>query len=524
MKRDMSFVRTAGWAWAALFVAALVLPATARADVERIREKALELEQKLNREQFAVEARVEEPGTERIYKDFDFILKKSKIEELAKDAAGDPHAEELRLFLIEAIVNKEIATYVDDLHRFEQESTVSLDGNEYRYADVMRMLATASEDSDRRKIYSALGPIFETSQVFRIEILNRRNETYAKWGFDNFAKFYSAREGTDLQQVSGAAQAFLDNTQALYDSLFAVMADRYLHTEPRKVRFYDLPYLTQGSIFEDDLPATQALGRMWDVFRGLGVDVEDQSNLEVDMQPRTGKRLATGVYPVVVPSEVEVSMTPVNSIRDDNELMYAVGEAEIFALSKQTAFEPAYLVNQAAQATLAYLPRLVLDEPTWIESMWQGDTAKLPEYLRYRAFADLYQARVLAAQVVFESMAYEGGADLEREFRSLFGDATGARIASADAKRALEYMNQLKAAGRFQGLLMATSLREHFRQQNGEQWFREGAMGPKLRELWGRGGTLTPADISAACDNVQASDAPLVRNIRLMLDHADSVN
>jgi hypothetical protein len=177
VKRVMNFLWTPRLALAALTAAVLAWPGPARADVERIREKAVELQQKLNREAFAVEARVEKPGTDRIYKDFDFILKKSKVDELASEAAGDPHAQQLRLFLIESIVNQAVATYLDDLHAFEQESTVELDGTEYRFADVMKMLATAGAESDRRKIYSALGPVFETSVVFRTEILKRRNET-----------------------------------------------------------------------------------------------------------------------------------------------------------------------------------------------------------------------------------------------------------------------------------------------------------------------------------------------------------
>lgn len=310
-----------------LMAAALVLlaPVAARADVERIREKALELEQKLNKEAFEADAKVATPASARVYKDFDFLLKKSKVDEVAAEAKTDPRAEALRLWLIQATVRSGIATYEDDLRTYEQTTTVDYDGQKVRYFDLVSRLAVTPDAAERRKIYSALSPLFDTSTVFRTEILSRRNETYQKWGFKTFADFYAAREGLDLDAVAASADGFLKDTQAAYDSLFSLMADRVLSTEARKVRFYDLPYLTQGADFAAAFPSSGRITRIRNIYAGLGVKLADESGLLIDDVARPGKNPATRVYALQVPSEVRISFDPQDGVRKDDQMAYAAG-------------------------------------------------------------------------------------------------------------------------------------------------------------------------------------------------------
>ena len=123
-----------------LLVGGVLAPAIAGADVGRIREMAIELEQKLANHRFEVAAKAEKSATARIYKDYDFILKKNKVDEVSAEAGSDPDAERLRMYLIESIVNAEIASFVDDLVDFEQNGTVPMGDTELRYADILRLL------------------------------------------------------------------------------------------------------------------------------------------------------------------------------------------------------------------------------------------------------------------------------------------------------------------------------------------------------------------------------------------------
>ena len=146
---------------AVAFLAAVALggsPREGRADVERIREKAVELDQKLNKQAFEVAVRGTAPNSTRVYKDFDFILKKTKVDEVAEAESSDPRAKRLRLYLVESIVAAGIATYEDDLLKFEQTSTANVDGKDLTYGELTRKLAMDGDDAVRRKLYSALAP------------------------------------------------------------------------------------------------------------------------------------------------------------------------------------------------------------------------------------------------------------------------------------------------------------------------------------------------------------------------------
>jgi hypothetical protein len=504
---------------AAACLAAIVIggaPRESRADVERIREKAVELDQKLNKQGFEVAARGTAPNSSRVYKDFDFILKKTKVDEVAGAESSDPRAKRLRLYLVESIVAAEIATYEDDLLKFEQTSTANVDGKDLSYGELTRRLALDGDDAVRRKLYSALAPLFETQAVYKGEILKRRNESFQPWGFQNFAEFYGAREGLDLDRIATQADELLQGTQATYDSLFAIMATRYLNTEPRKVRYYDLPYLTSGVPFEGAFPQSGRIQRVKAVFQGLGVNLPGESGLTFDGDARAGKTAVTKVFPVLVPGDVRVSVNPEGGVRDDAEALFGLGLAGIFLYSGQTAFEPAYLPNASAQAAMAYLPRFVLDEPAWIEAQATGELDKAA-YQTFRLFSLLYDARNLAALARFEIDAYRGGADLEAEFRTLMETAAGARLSTSDAKRALSALHQLRSASRFEGLLLAAAMHDYLGATHGATWYQDGKVGPMLKDLWKQGGNLTVETIGAACGDAQPGTAPFIKHIDTLL-------
>lgn len=518
MNRNTHAIEEWGRIAALGMLATILFAQTAWADVGRIREMTAELELKLAKNRYEADVRVEKPNTARIYKDYDFILKKNKVDEVAGAIGTDPEAEHLRLYLIESIVNAELASFVDELRDFEQKGTATLDGKEVAYSELLKKLAASGDDNERRRIAASLPPLIETSAVFRGEILKRRNELYQPWGFDHYADFYAQKEGIDLDAIGEMAEAFIDESQALYDSLYAIVAPRYLNLEARKVGFTSsFPYLAQGTFFEAAFPKDESLRRMRGLFRGLGFDVAERPSL--DREPRPGKVVDSAVYPVLVPSDVTVSVNPVGAgVRDEDREAYAIGEALIYTLSQQTKFELAYLVNRPAQEALAWLPRFVLDEPGWIAANVSAPDFNESEYLTFRAFLSLYEARMLASISVFEIHAYKGGENLDKEFRRLMKTATGARVSTSDVARAMEYITQFRATSRFYGLMVASGVRQCLRETLGDDWYADGKSKTLLSKLWKQGGALTVAAIEESCPR-DAADQTFLASISAMLAH-----
>jgi hypothetical protein len=510
-----------GWGKAAALaavLAAILVPQASLADVARIREMALEMELKLNRHHFDVDARGEKPNSARIYKDYDFILKKNKVDEVSTAVGSDPHAQRLRFYLIEAIVNSEIAAFEDELRDFEQNGSAELDGAEVPYSDLLKRLAVTSDAGERRQVASLLPPLIETSGVFRKEISKRRNKLYQGWGFQDYADFYAQREGLDLLAVAESAEALLAESQALYDSLFKIVAESYLEMEPRKVRFTALPHLVQGTAFEGAFPSGERIRRLKGLFRGLGLNIDEQPDL--DRLERPGKVLRAFAVPVLLPDDVKVSVNPTGAgVRDGNKVVYAIGEALVYSMSEHDGLEDGYLVNEPAQSAMAWLPRFVLDEPGWIQANVKADGFSIEEYLVFRAFLSLYEARFMAGMIKFELVNYRGVEDPFKEFNAIMRQATGARLSTNDAARALEFLSQLSVASRFHGLLVASGVRAHFRESLGQDWYAEGKAGAALSGLFKQGGKLTIKGIAAVCPYNASTDA-FIDNIEAMLSRA----
>ncbi len=501
-------------------LAANLIPSPAFADVSRIREKALELRQNLNQHLYRYLARAEKPATERVYKNFAFILKQSTVDEVAAET-GDPHSEELRLFLVESIVNLDLAAFEDEQRAFMQSARAALDSEELDYVTLYKRLATAEDAADRRKIYSAMDPLFETVGIFGNEIMSRREAKYQPWGFDNYADFYAKREQLDLDALAALGAEFIVASQETYDQLLETITQTQLGIEARKLRFYDVPYLLQGNRFEHAFPAAQRSQRMADIYGGLGIPLGD--NLLLDDRRRDGKAMQPGVFPTAVPGEVNVAVNPAGGVGDDLDLVFAVGLAQTFTQSTQTTFETAYLPNLGAQAALAYIPTFVMNEPQWLTKHANADHYDAAEYLNYRAFRLLYEARALAGKTQLEISAYRGGKelrDLQKEFRDTMKDATGARISSTDAKRNSEVLAGLRSASQFQGLLLAAGIRQNLVEAHGAQWFATPAAGSELLTLWKQGGDLQVDAVKTAFAKAAVDPAALMQFVTDLMSAA----
>ncbi|NNF08357.1 MAG: hypothetical protein HKN21_16470, partial [Candidatus Eisenbacteria bacterium] len=263
----------------------------AHADLERIREKAVELEQKLNKHHYEVSARGEDSNTLRIYKDFAFLLKESKVDE-AREAEGF-EAARLKHFLIESAVNFELASYLDDLNKFERTGTADFNGVPTTYHGLINQLANAEVDKDRRAIYTALKGMVETANIYRNQIVTRRNELFQAWGYDNYAQFYAEKNGIDLAEVSKAAEDLLTETQAQYDALFEAVVMDQMGVEARKVKLLDIPFLLSGAKYLDAFPVADQQTRSKAVLSGLGLSSQ---GLVFDEKEREGRAAGWGVY------------------------------------------------------------------------------------------------------------------------------------------------------------------------------------------------------------------------------------
>ena len=489
--------------------AALVMVETAYADIERIREKAWELEQQLHAKRYDSQVKGKEPNTLRVLKDFAFILKPSKVEEVRSEKT-EPRDEALALYLEERLVDMELATYTDDQHKQELADMGDLEGESLNRGQLLSRLATAGDAASRRKIYTVLRPMFDTTNIYRNQVVVRRNEMYQGIGYKHFADFYEKREGVDLTAVETRAKEFLAESQELYDMLFEAIAEERMGVQTRKVKFYDLPYLGSSEALSTALSGGDRGERAAAILKGLGLD--ELAAIEFNDREREG-RYSQGVYALTVPADVRVGLTERGGSRDDRDALYLMGQAGFYALNKTSTFEESYLVPDAVEASVGYLVRSVMDETGWLASAGLTEE-QMEQHRKYRAFERLLEIRMLAAQVIFEKDLYSGGSAPDEVFKAAMKEATGTRLSSVDVSRNLEFASQLDSAAQFQGLMAAENLRNHLRTTLAEDWYTGGKAGDTLKAWYARGGGLTLESLmsdaggaasSAVIDDIQST-------------------
>src|SRR5690606_34296145 len=213
-------VLTRNHRWTLMLVAgALVFSGSiARADeVDRIREKAIELHRDLFTAQFQYAAEGKQSNLARVYKDFDYLLKDNKTKTIsqaasaAKDPALQSRLQRLHDFLMGERIRASVAVAWDNARNYDRSSAMSVAGvdGEVTVNSFESMLAGEESRSNRRNVYLASRELRENSNVFLLNLgidLDRQAQQLVGKDYDTFL---AEQYAIDPAEIEALAQQIL---------------------------------------------------------------------------------------------------------------------------------------------------------------------------------------------------------------------------------------------------------------------------------------------------------------------------
>jgi hypothetical protein len=394
--------------------------------------------------------------------------------------------------------------YVGDLTRADAEEiagleaslTATVDEEEIGFRLLRPSIANEPERSRRESLDRARVALTEEHLNPRyLHMAQTRREATVELGAPTYLELYK-RFGFPLEELGAQCEQFLTDTEDLYVRSLDALFRRRVGIPLEEAERWDVPRLFRASEWDSGFPGERMLPALEGTLSGLGIELQSQANVHLDIESRPTKSPRAFCAPIEVPGRVMLVIQPIGGPDDWHALFHEAGHTEHYAhTSAELPVEARRLGDNAVTEGWAMLLELLVNEPAWLER--RLDFARPGDFAAEASAGQLYFVRRYAAKFLYE-LELHADAELE-SMRSRYvermNDALKIEVSDVDFLADVDagfYSSSYLRAWAFEALLRGF-LREEF----GRAWFTRGDAGSLLRELWTEGQKPTADELLA---------------------------
>lgn len=405
----------------------------------------------------------------------------------------------LLCFAVERWLDCQAKELTEEIGRREAEFSIEWKGQMITFQDSAVAIAEEGDRSLRRALYEKRAAAIEASNDLRAERLARLHEAARELPIAenlDYKRLHGWLLGLDWEAIEREAWKLIASTESVYQASLERYLKRELGIKVEQAERHDAIYLNRLSHYDEFFPAEALKPTYKETMYGLGIEVEAQSNIEIDDELRPHKNPRASCVPIRIPEEIKLVIRPVGGQSDYFTFFHEVGHAQHYGwTSASLRPEFKYTGDYALTETYAFLFNHLPMEAEW-----------LAERLRFRAsgdfinralFWELMMVRRYAAKFIYECQLH-AGSDLSRAaslYAELQAAATGFR--SKEAEFLFDLDDSFYSASYLRGWAFEVILREYLKTRFGRRWWQSRRAGNFLKEIW-ETGELYSADEMAS--------------------------
>jgi hypothetical protein len=381
----------------------------------------------------------------------------------------------------------------------EREAQLELEvgGETVGYRAAPMVQANEPDRERRREIErQRLAALDEHLNPLHLAVLRRSHELVKDLGWPSYADACADLSGIDLRALADQASAFLAATEPVYESVVSPEVEKVLGYglgEARRadlMRFFRAPDLDAG--FSED----RLIPSFAETAAALGLSLESQPNIRLDIEQRPTKSPRAYCAPVRVPGEVYLVVPRVGGREDYAALFHEGGHAQHYAnVDPGLAAEYRYFGDNSVTESFAFLFEHVAEDAGWLADRLGADPGPVSAHVRA---VRLYFLRRYAAKIGYELELHAADPDLAAMpgvYAQRLAGATGVKW---DAASWLADVDPgFYVAGYLRAWALEDHWRRHLRERFGPGWFGRPEAGEWLRGLWRHGQRLRADELLA---------------------------
>jgi hypothetical protein len=433
-----------------------------------------------------------------VYERFPDVWSLDTFEQLLEGADDEKVGIGLQRFVLEQFVAGEVARYDEQRVAVERSLTVEWAGDTLPWRYAQQLVSLEEERGPRHEldeqIRAASGPL----QRLRLDRITASRVQMDRAGqYDQPTDdlgFWANVRGVAVDDVSQLATWLLDETSELY---LDALRDQLMHhrLDEGDTWEVDLEWLFRGEEYDRVYPSHRLMPTITRAFWDLGIRLQDQSNIRLDLDDLPEKVARSACFPIGVPDEAMVMLAPRGGVADYVALLEMLGQAERHAHADRTqSLVYRRLGDQAVVEGYGLLMSGLAGRPEWLTVRLEADATR--DAVRLRAFERLYRLRRAAALHLYEvelRKAEEPDA-LETEYVDRLAEALAIR---PFAERFLEPSDDPWAGARhLRAAIFACQLGLFLEQEIDEEWYRSARAGRFLIDRWREGQRYTAEELT----------------------------
>jgi hypothetical protein len=302
-------------------------------------------------------------------------------------------------------------------------------------------------------------------------------------GAASYRELYKERFGFDLDGLAEQCRTLLVSTEAVSEERLDSLLRSRVGVGLAEAENHDLVRLLRAETWDAAFPANAMLPALRGTLADLGIRLDEQPNVHLDVEPRPTKSPRAFCSPIEVPWRVMLVIQPMGGPDDWHALFHEAGHTEHFAnTSPKLLLEERKLGDNAVTEGWAALFDRLVDDPAWLAR--RLDVGRPHDWAAEQAVVHLFFARRYSAKLVYELElhAADDVDGLRPRYVELLADAV--KIAPAPTDFLGDVDPGFYCTSYLRSWAVEAQIRDHLRERFGDEWFARREAGSLLRELW----------------------------------------
>jgi len=459
--------------------------------IDRIRSDLEEFTSLVDEEHYLTGAGLKDKAEfTRIYDKFGHLFDKETIDFVraySKTVEGEEErrVDYLRAFLVGDFMQNRVKELSDRVLTMEVEATVEFEGLTVPYRQAAVVMANEPDHSKRSEIFQArtrvivqLNPVLE--EKFRL-----MHETARKLGYAGYVELYEDIKGFDLRVLEALLRPLLEKTRAVYRDRMGQLVKERTGIQLSEAEKHDASFTFRANQFDGFFPKENAVKSLVETLGNMGVNLESQKNIHLDVAERPKKDPRAFVSPVRVPGDIRLVVMPQGGHDDYATLFHEAGHAEHFGCTRaDLPVEYRYLGDNSLTEGFAFLMEYLTGNRQWLARFTGMNESK--SFLEFARTYKLYFLRRYVSKLSYEIELHSKGLD-NSPLRYKEHLESALVFQHPEEHYLVDVDDGFYTANYLRAWIFEAQVRRILRETFGENWFEKKSAGMQLQKWWSLG-------------------------------------
>jgi hypothetical protein len=392
----------------------------------------------------------------------------------------------------------------DEYARRESTATVEWDGEKVPSFGVPKKLAYELSMDRRRELHSRWLKSVTAINELRAARFESLHESARAIGFPSYRKLFQDVISTDYEKLAIRAEALLERTNTPYKSSLARVVTRDLPgITPTELHHSDYYLFQRISGLDRFFPAHDVMNTYKTAMKGLGIRVEQQTNIQIDCEMRPYKHPRASCLRINPPQDVRLLTAPIGGAFDYMTLFHEAGHAQHLGWTSPDLMtehpEFIYSPDYATTEGFAFLLNHLFHDPRWIQEHRPGVGAEeAKSIVRDLAVLTTHTIRRNCAKLRYDVTLHDSSnlqsEQLAATYASLQTDATG--FARSPDLYLSDVDDGFYSGAYLRAWAFEAGLREYLRTRYGYRWWASHKAGDELIDIWSTSSRYSVEELS----------------------------